>query len=232
MLRLPPLQLTIDTESRHGVFRIPDELASIGFLLSPLISDPVSFALLYAGKTDATSEIWALAVSREKSVVRLLGSRPVHVRLYSLSLPKRAEVNIVPPLMVQLARTVRSQVKLGNSAASPTWYISAGEPRLRVTAYSAARVDVSSFARTLHVRWGLQNVCNQQMDQFSRVRFSVISYSSGTSQPQTLLERAGALVIEIGVPPKLDILTSESSSRFQLSRLSGLACIRSSAVHL
>jgi hypothetical protein len=189
MLRLPPLQLTIDTESRHGVFRIPDELANIGFLLSPLISDPVSFALLYAGQTDATSEIRALAVSREKSVVRLWGSRPIHVRLYSLGLPKRAEVNIVPPLMLQLARTVRSQVKLGNSAASPTWYISAGEPRLRVTASSAARVDVSSFARTLHVRWGLQNVCDQQMDQFSRVRFSLTSYSNGDTEPVTLLRR-------------------------------------------
>jgi hypothetical protein len=49
MLRLPPLQLTIDTESRHGVFRIPDELASIGFLLSPLISDPVFLRFTLGG---------------------------------------------------------------------------------------------------------------------------------------------------------------------------------------
>jgi hypothetical protein len=141
-------------------------------------------------------------------------------------------MNIVSPLMLQFARTARSQVKLGDSAAPLAWYISAGEPRLRVTATSTASIDVSSSARALHVGWGLQNVCDQEADQVSRVRFSVISYLSGTSQPQTLLERAGALVIEIGVPPKLEILTSESSSRFQLSRLSGLACIRSSAVHL
>ena len=187
-LRLPPLQLTIDTEFYRKVFAIPDELGSVGFLLSPLVSDPISFALLSAGKTDSPSDIRAIGVSRGKMAGRFLGRRPIQVRLYAVSIPTRSDVNnIVPPLMLQLARTARSQVGLSDSAVTPAWYISAGEPRLRVATASTARIDVGPLTRTLHLRWGLQNRCDPQEGRFSRVRFSVTSYSSGTTV--TLLER-------------------------------------------
>jgi hypothetical protein len=186
-LRRPRLQLAVSTDRQYGVYSMPRDLAKAGFLLSPLLHNPVSFGLLYT-QPDVDSQIRGFAIDWVDGIGRSLFRRPLNVRLYALNVPRRGDTASVSPLLVQLAHTVRAEAGLASQPAVPEWFISAGQPRVRVNASSAGTVDMSVGARAVNVGYGLKNLCGEPEEPFARVRFSVLWYS-GSAKPTTLLDR-------------------------------------------
>jgi hypothetical protein len=188
LLHLPPLQLAVNTDGQHTLFTLPRELAKVGFLLSPNVPDPVSFGLLYSQHL-MNLPVRSFAVDWTEGIRRRLFRRPAHIRLYSLSLPRRGNTAIPSPLLVQYARTVRAEAGQSTEAGVSGWSVRAGQPRVRVNSSSTGKVSVPPGTAAIKIAYGTQNLCGDLPEPLSRVRFFALWYSSGSTSPELLLDR-------------------------------------------
>jgi hypothetical protein len=186
LLHLPPLQLAVNTDGQHSLFTLPRELAKVGFLLSPNVPDPVSFGLLYSQPL-MNLPVRSFAVDWTDG--RRLFRRPAHIRLYALTLPRRGNKATPSPLLLEYARTARAEAGQSTWLGAPGWFVSAGQPRVRVNSSSSGKVSVPPGTATIKIAYGTQNLCDEPPEPLSRVRFFALWYSSSSTSPEPLLDR-------------------------------------------
>ena len=179
--RFPAASLVVRTESGEASYPIVPEVARNGFLLSPVVRDPVAFNLLFSG--DAGPPLAPRVVG-----IRVAGpedgswglSAKVRVRLFRLQHPLRDSV--VAPVFMDVARTAVSYSEFGEPAPAPSWGVWRGEVRLRVSAPSSARAVLSGKEGALHIGMGVESVCedsNERSTVLFRATFAPVG-SPGT----------------------------------------------------
>jgi hypothetical protein len=174
-LRIPPVELIVETETRQRRYRLTWESAAAGFLLSPVLDDVVSFATLY----DRT--LFDPSIQVRNMMVRFPpGSESFYrkylrVRLYTLEIPERNLQKVLTPSTIRFARSVRSRLGIhGETASSPAWVIQDGHAYIQVGASSEGDLAVHGSERAMQVKFGLDNKCTDVVAPRVRVRFEVL----------------------------------------------------------
>ena len=171
LLRPRPIVMQVEAAGQLKEYRFLTMIGKAGFLLSPVVDDPVSFAALYMGSEGR-------GLLREVSTISFMTSTLGHatyspeisVRLKSLSVPPRSISGVLSSEFRSLAESVRSSAGLNRVVAPPVWRVADGHLRLEVQAPSSGEVPLASPGR-LRFRLGVQNRCRELPDASSTIEF-------------------------------------------------------------
>jgi hypothetical protein len=146
---------------------IPD-IASSGFLLSPWITDAVSFALLYGGPQTVSvlPDVRSIRLIATRMRRLAYGSR-LPVRIYRVSTPVRPLPGPGPEIR-ELANSGEAPATIRSFPGRPAWDLQDGTPRLTVPAVSRGTVSMDRAAGVL-LQFGTDERCRQPVEFTARL---------------------------------------------------------------
>jgi hypothetical protein len=166
---------------------LPPPIAQVGFLLSPLIVDPMSYGLLYGENgSDPNAEIREFTIP-DSALSRFLLNPEIRIRLYEMDVPKRITAALAPSSLVAFSRSVHSTTELNSQARPPFWQIEQGRARVQVGSLSSGEVDVPAGSTGVSLRFGQLNDC-EGLNALSRVHFRAMWRDATTQNPTMLFD--------------------------------------------
>ena len=181
--------LNIEAAGEVSMYRFLPLIGSSGFLLSPMVDDPVSFAALYMGEQGNTlnrrvTRFWFTT----SAVGRRLNKPDIHVRLNSLTIPGAQTSEILSDEFRQLSESMASSSTFNRPLPAPHWRVTNGHLQLLVNAPSKGGIELNRATRTLKLRLGVFNQCQDLPDASATIEFRVIR-DAGDGGKRVLLRR-------------------------------------------
>ena len=190
LLRPPEVDFSVQAGGVWNTYSLIAPLARSGFLLSPVVEGPATFALLYRGDQ---SHPLAPDVSRIMVGTGSAGKRfyrpQIAVRLYRLAIPPRPVPEMLEDDKWRLAGSMHSAEASPGWEQRPDWNVASGALRLQANAPAAGSLPYDGAAASLDVEFGLANQCYDQDSPHSRVEFRVSYRASAGATDRMLLRR-------------------------------------------
>jgi hypothetical protein len=173
----PILSLTIVTpDGRPATYRLVPGMARSGFLLSPVIQNPVDFGLLAADCSPdlADKEATSLVLSGEIDSGLACYRLPMRLRLYRLEYPRQDLSKLAGlPELKSLARTNKRSKWLRADYRAELVYRPQCGSVLQVAPDSAMQIPVPEQSKRLRVGFGILARTGGDLPQTGGVRFRV-----------------------------------------------------------
>src|ERR1017187_2673596 len=163
LFRPPEVDLRVEAGGVWNAYLLLIPLARSGFLLSPVVENPVAFALLYRGEQShpLAPDVSRIAVATGSGGKRFY--RPqIAVRFYRLSVPSRPAPEMLVDDKLRLAESMHSAEAAPLWEERPTWNVASGDARLQANAPAAGSLPYDGAWASLEVAFGLANQCYDQ----------------------------------------------------------------------
>jgi hypothetical protein len=187
LLRPQPVFLNLELGGRTQQYQFLPLIGASGFLLSPLVDDPVSFAALYMGDQ---GHMLSRPISRMFLTTTSIGSsfyQPrIHIRLTKLTIPRRPTSALLSSDLWRLAATTVSTSTLNRVVPPPEWRVENGHARFQINAPAHGELAISPDVRSLKFEWGVQNRCEDLTDMSSTVELRIALRSDKGDGEQTI----------------------------------------------
>lgn len=155
LYRKEKMVLRVETARRSLDFRLLDETAAGGFLLSPCVNTQTSMLEIFRPESQRFSAESVRRILVHRGMAASLGFGPsVRVRLYALLLTAPGQDG-VGGLICNLSRTLRAVRPVGSIEFSPLMALNGGEVRLVVGSPSSGWIPLPAGKR-LRVRYGTE----------------------------------------------------------------------------
>lgn len=155
LYRKEKMALHVETTRRSLDFRLLDETAATGFLLSPYVNSQASMLDIFQPESDRLSAENVRRILVKRGKIASLGfGRNVKIRLYALVIKAPAQ-DVPGGLINDLGRTLRAERSVGSVEFSPGLTLKGGEVRLAVGSPSSGWIPLPA-GKSLRVRYGIE----------------------------------------------------------------------------